>query len=334
VEIEVWEGNSYSEDLKKEWETLLEKSRFPNPFLTPLWNEIWLGHFGRSLDTRLILLREGKGNLVAMGHFFTFTDEDGREGLRLLGRADVSDYRDLVIAAGREEESWSALVAFFLQGPWEVLELNGISEFSPTGNILPSLLQSHPFRVTQEVEEVAVFLDLPPTWEEFLNRLNSKDRHELRRKMRRLERETSFEFLETENLSSLPDRVNVFLELHRKSRKGKAHFMTPEMEEYFAEIAHRFFERGWMHLPFLRVEGREIASFFSFQFKGTEYVYNSGYDPEWGRLSPGIVLAAYCIRRALERGMSVFHFLRGREDYKYRLGGREEKIYRIRAVKK
>jgi CelD/BcsL family acetyltransferase involved in cellulose biosynthesis len=64
-----------------------------------------------------------------------------------------------------------------------------------------------------------------------------------------------------------------------------------------------------------------------------EYVYNSGYDPEVARLSPGIVLAADCIRRAMERGMTVFHFLRGQEDYKYRLGGKEEKIYQIKAVK-
>jgi hypothetical protein len=78
---------------------------------------------------------------------------------------------------------------------------------------------------------------------------------------------------------------------------------------------------------------RGLTLYFSFRYQGVEYVYNSGYDPEYGRLSPGIVLAADCIRRAMERGMTVFHFLRGQEDYKYRLGGKEEKIYQIQAVK-
>ena len=110
--------------------------------------------------------------------------------------------------------------------------------------------------------------------------------------------------------------------------------MTPLMETYFREIAHRFRERGWLSLPFLRVEGRDIAAYFSFRYRGIEYVYNSGYDPEYSRLSPGIFLAAHCIGQAIGRKLKVFHFLRGQEDYKYRLGGKEEKIYRIKAVKR
>jgi len=51
-------------------------------------------------------------------------------------------------------------------------------------------------------------------------------------------------------------------------------------------------------------------------------------------LSPGIFLAAHCIGQAIGRKLKVFHFLRGQEDYKYRLGGKEEKIYRIKAVKR
>jgi CelD/BcsL family acetyltransferase involved in cellulose biosynthesis len=83
----------------------------------------------------------------------------------------------------------------------------------------------------------------------------------------------------------------------------------------------------------LKLAGKEAAAFFSFDFAGTEYVYNSGYDPDFARFSPGIVLAAYCIRQAVEKGKTGFNFLRGREDYKYHLGGREEKIYRIRVSK-
>ena len=110
--------------------------------------------------------------------------------------------------------------------------------------------------------------------------------------------------------------------------------MTPLMETNFREIAQRFQEQGWLSLPFLRVEGRDIAAYFSFRYRGIEYVYNSGYDPEHSRLSPGIFLAAHCIGQAIERKLKVPPILRGQEDYKYRLGGKEEKIYRIKAVKR
>jgi len=334
MKIEVLEGSSCPEPLAREWEELLLSARFKNPFLTPLWNEIWLRHFGKSLHARVILFREPGGALLAAGAFCNSPGEGGQKGLTLVGSQDVCDYRDIVVAPGREEEVSGALGRFFGEGPWEYLELNGISEFSPTLKFLPLRMQPFNFGLIQDAEEVALSLELPQSWEAFLGKLSGKDRHELRRKIRRLEREVAFETLRIEDSSSLRAGMEIFFDLHRKSRKDKAEFMTPEMEAFFREISTRFQERGWLSLSFLKVSGKEVAAFFSFDFAGTEYVYNSGYDPDFSRFSPGIVLAAYCIRQAIEKGMIGFNFLRGREDYKYHLGGREEKIYRIRVSKK
>lgn len=333
MKVEVIEDSLLPQAIIPEWEALLPKSPFPNPFLTPTWNEIWMRHFGKDLQIKVILLRETGGGLVGLGTFAEFHG-NGRNKLKLLGSTDVYDYRDILIDGDRGDETLGQFARIFAEGPWTEIELSGISEFSPTIRLLPPILRLFHFQVTEVVEEVSVYLNLPPTWEEFLARLDSKDRHELRRKMRRLEREASFEISDTGEGSSLAERMEVFLDLHRKSRKDKAEFMTPAMESFFQEIAERFQKKGWLTLPLLRVEGKEVAAFFSFWFQGTEYVYNSGYDPEFGRWSPGIVLAARCIGRAIERGDSRFHFLRGREDYKYHLGGKEEKIYQIRAVRK
>ena len=333
MNVELLEANSYSEALVREWEALLSRSRFQNPFLTPLWIEIWLKHFGKSLEAKVILVRAPEGALLAVGAFSTSTGEGGKQGLTLLGSTDVCDYRDLVIAKGWEEKTFGALGRFFGEGPWGYLEFSGASEFSPTAQFLPPLMQSFGFRVVQEVEEVALYLNLPPTWEMFLERLNSKDRHELRRKMRRMEREPSCEISGVEGSPSLFREMEIFFDLHRKSRKHKAEFMSKEMQAFFRDISLRFQERGWLNLSFLKVAGKGVAGVFSFDFAGTEYVYNSGYDPEFARFSPGIILAAHCIRRSIEKGMAGFNFLRGREDYKYHLGGKEEKIYRIRVIK-
>ncbi|MBM4331887.1 MAG: GNAT family N-acetyltransferase [Deltaproteobacteria bacterium] len=330
--LEALKASSFPEALTEEWEALLLGSHYPNPFLTPAWNEIWLRHFGSLLEVKIILCRTDLGPLLALGAFVNSKGEGN--GLTLLGSTDVCDYRDLIVAPGSEEQVFKALAGFFREGPWEYLEFDGISEFSPTAQFLPPVMESFGFKVVKEVEEAAIYLDLPSNWEDFLERLNAKDRHELRRKMRRIEREATFELSGNEDLPSGPEKMEIFFSLNRKSRKDKAEFMTPAMESYFREIASRFKERGWLKLSFLKVEGQEVAAFFSFDFAGTEYVYNSGYDPQFSRFSPGIILAALCIRRAIEKGMIRFNFLRGREEYKYRLGGKEEKIYRIRVEKR
>ncbi len=330
-EVELHEEASYSGTLKEEWEKLLMASPFRNPFLTPTWNENWLRHFGQSLGTKILAFRDSDRNLVALGTFVGSQKEGKR--FSLLGSSDVWDYRDLIIIPGWEEQVCRSLAGYFRESPWESLELKGISEFSPTARFFPFFMQSCGFAVEQEVEEVAVYLDLPSGWEIFLEGLNSKNRHELRRKMRRLEKETNFKFSRADDPLGLSGKMEIFFDLHRKSRKDKEEFMTPEMKTYFAEIAARFQERGWLSLTFLQIEGKEVATFLSFEFSGTEYVYNSGYDPEFSRFSPGIVLAALCIRQAIERRLVRFNFLRGREKYKYQLGGREERIYRIRVKK-
>ena len=330
MDVEIVEGNPPPEKLLPIWENLLRQSRYASPFLTPLWSQVWLKHFGTDLELKTLLLRSSGEEPLGLGIFSH--SQNGENRIALLGSKDVWDYRDLVLPSGKEKEALALLARWAAEEPWGELDFSGISEFSPTMEFLPALLRSSGFQVTRDVEEVAVYLNLPPSWDDFLAQLNSKDRHELRRKMRRLEREANFEIEEGVG-ENLAERLDAFLNLHRKSRKDKAEFMTPGMETYFREIAHRFQERGWLSLPFLRVEGRDIAAYFLFRYGGIEYVYNSGYDPEYSRLSPGIVLAAHCIGQAIERKLRVFHFLRGQEDYKYRLGGKEEKIWRIKAVR-
>jgi CelD/BcsL family acetyltransferase involved in cellulose biosynthesis len=60
-------------------------------------------------------------------------------------------------------------------------------------------------------------------------------------------------------------------------------------------------------------------------------VYNSGLRQKFMEYSPGIVLLAENIREAIEQGYELFDFLRGNEDYKYRMGGENTEIFMLKA---
>jgi hypothetical protein len=280
----------------------------------------------------LVLFRDDSGVLQGIGHL-SESAVNGKRGLCLSGSRDVWDYRDFVIQPGWEEDAFKSLSGLLKEDSFNFIELNSIAQFSPTADVFPKTMESFGFRVFREIEETVINLPLPATWDRFLEALNAKDRHELRRKIRRIEKEGSCEWVRDVDPSSLGEKVNLFLELHRKSRRDKSEFMTAEMEAYFRDLAKGFLEKGWLDLSFLRFQGKEIAAFFSFDFAETKFIYNSGYDPDFSWYSPGIVLSAYCIRGAIENGMKRFNFLRGREDYKYHLGGREEANFRLRAEK-
>ena len=332
MKTELLPGQPLPPEIRSAWETILEKIPHRNPFLSPLWVEIWLRHFGRSLEPKLLLFRDDNEALQGIGHLLESAD-GGKKGLSLSGSRDVWDYRDFIIQPGWEEEAFKSLPFLLKKDSFDFIELNSIAQFSPTAEVFPKAMESFGFRVSREIEETVINLSLPSTWEGFLEALNAKDRHELRRKIRRIEKEGPCEWVKATDPFSLDEKMSLFLELHRQSRRDKSEFMTAEMEAYFRDLARELLKKGWLDLSFLRFQEKEIAAFFSFDFAETKFVYNSGYDPDFSWYSPGIVLSAYCIRGAIEKGMEGFNFLRGREDYKYHLGGREEANFRLRAEK-
>jgi CelD/BcsL family acetyltransferase involved in cellulose biosynthesis len=57
------------------------------------------------------------------------------------------------------------------------------------------------------------------------------------------------------------------------------------------------------------------------------FLYNNGYDPQHSLLSLGLVSKVLSIKEGIERGRSRFDFLKGDEEYKRRLGGKEVSLY-------
>jgi CelD/BcsL family acetyltransferase involved in cellulose biosynthesis len=88
--------------------------------------------------------------------------------------------------------------------------------------------------------------------------------------------------------------------------------------------------QGIVRLALLDVAGRPVAATISFVYGDTWGLYNSGYDPEYGTYSPGIVLVAMTIQEAIREGLRVYDFLRGSEGYKYRFGARDRELFRLR----
>ncbi len=167
-------------------------------------------------------------------------------------------------------------------------------------------------------------------WEVYLESLDKKERHEIRRKLRRLEREAPEARVRlVAGGPELDAAMADFIALHRLSSQAKDAFMTDEMQGFFRAIAVALAERGWLQLSLLEMAGRPAASYLCFDYANQILVYNSGYDPQASpQLSPGWVLLARLIQDAIAQGRTRFDFLQGNEDYKHRFGGVDEPVYR------
>jgi hypothetical protein len=113
-------------------------------------------------------------------------------------------------------------------------DLHAVRAASPTAEILPRIAPSWGLRVVADVEERCPVLALPATWDEYLARLSGKDRHELKRKMRKLERELPAVTVSVHaSAEGWNEALGRFLTLNRLSKVGRRGSWT----------------RAWVFLP-------------------------------------------------------------------------------------
>lgn len=331
MQLTVYRDETGFSALRGEWNALLARTAFDTLFLTWEWQSTWWAHLG-SGELWLLAWRDEGGDLVGIAPLYLETRGSGERRLTLVGCLEVSDYLDLIVAADREAEVYAAFLDWLGgdEAPaWDVLDLCNLPESSQSYRLLPELARGRGYTATTLVEDVCPIIDLPDSWEAYLGMLDRKQRHEVRRKLRRAQAAGDVTWYIVDPTHDLAAEMDDFIELHRLSQPEKDQFMEPKMQAFFHAAARVALDAGWLQLSFLVVDGKKAATMLCFDYGDSIMVYNSGYNPQRYRaLSPGIVLLAYCIRHAIELGRARFDFLQGDEAYKYRFGARETKVYR------
>ena len=321
-------------DLKDGWNDLLRRSRFDIIFLTWEWQETWWRCLGAARGPLYLLSSQDEGRLT--GILPLYLTENDQRSLQVVGCVEVADYLDFIMESGEEESIYSVFLAWLAgEAPaWDLLDLCNQPEASLSYTLLPQMVRARGWMADVIQEDVCPIIKLPvgeeDGWEAYLATLNKKERHEIRRKTRRAEREVpDLAFRVVTGGEELPAAMEDFLRLHRLSSADKDTFMTPEMEAFFKEIAAVTAKQGWLRLFFLDAGGQAVASYMCFAYGDALLVYNSGYDSEADpQLSFGWVLLSRIIQYSIEEGFHRFDFLQGGEDYKHRFGGVDSPVFR------
>jgi CelD/BcsL family acetyltransferase involved in cellulose biosynthesis len=347
VDLTLYRDDAGFSALRDEWNVLLRRSRCDTLFLTWEWQATWWRYVGAARGTLYLLAARQDGRLIAILPLY-LTEEDGLRSLQVVGCIEVSDYLDLVIEAGQEESVYAAFLDWLAspEAPgWDLLDLCNQPQASLAHTRLPEMAAARGWDAQTIEEDVCPVVTLlheqgglgdageDAAWEAYLAGLDKKERHEIRRKIRRVEREapdSGMVLIQGDAPGvDLKTAVDRFIYLHRLSSPAKDAFMTDEMQAFFHAIARVLADQGWLKLFFMDADGAPAASYFCFDYNDEILVYNSGYDPQASpHLSLGWVLMARVIQHAISAGRTRLDFLQGSEDYKYRFGGRDTTIFR------
>ncbi|MCY4146260.1 MAG: GNAT family N-acetyltransferase [Chloroflexi bacterium] len=333
MEITVYNDAAAFDELADEWNALLARAPLNCVFYTWEWQKTWWQAYQPG---ELLILACHSGNqLVGIAPLFTTESARGKS-TQIIGCVDVTDYLDFVVDRDQLQPALAAFADCLCDQRAGIgaLDLCNIPADSPTRQILPELLAERGFAVEVEQQEVCPVISLPGDWRSYLASLDKKQRHEVRRKIRRIQgsaREVDWYIVNGQH--NLSREIDTFARLMAASDPEKERFLNDAANQrFFRAIVPMMHERGWLQLNFLTVGQTPAASYINFIYGDRVMVYNSGHDhQDFGDLSPGIVLLAYNIRHAIEQGYQYFDFLRGDEAYKYRMGGRDTAVMNIRA---
>ncbi|MCW5849985.1 MAG: GNAT family N-acetyltransferase [Anaerolineae bacterium] len=327
MQLQVYTDATAFDTLRAEWNALLHASLADTLFQTWEWQTTWWRYLGVG-DLRILAARDDAGHLVGLAPLFK--TPMGRQ-LTLVGCVDVSDYLDLIV----HRDYADAVYPLFVQAltdreEWVEWSLCNVPAASPTLERVPPLAQAAGWQVEDVHEDVCPVIPLPTDWEVYLATLNKHQRHEVRRKLRRLHDEAQFDYRVIRDGPDLDTAVAHFFHLHRLSHHDKARFMDERMETFFRAIITTLSQAGYLELALLYIEQQPAAAMLNFRYGDRLLVYNSGYDPAYRpHLSSGIVLLSLCIQDAIARGVRSFDFLQGDEEYKYRFGAVDTRLRRM-----
>lgn len=311
------------EDVGVEWEAILSSCVTNNVFVTPHWSRIWWQHFGRGSKKCLLRVSDGD-ELIGIAPL-----KLGQDLISFLGDADLCDYLDFIVPIGKESIFYRALCDHLMSLDWQKIELTHLPQDSPTLKYLPSFMKEKSVHVEIIQANTTPVATLPSSWDEYLTGLTKKARHEIRRKLRRLNRADNPRQYVCASADTLKDSMQDFFRLMRGSSLAKTEFLTPEREAFFVDVGLELASRDQFKVHVLEINGQPVASCLVIDYGDSSLLYNSGYDPNYSELSVGLLNKALSVKDAIEAGKQFFNFLNGAERYKYELGGKDNPVYTV-----
>jgi CelD/BcsL family acetyltransferase involved in cellulose biosynthesis len=312
--------------LAQDWDDLLERSVNAPFFMRYIYQRTWWQYLGND-DLVLIAIHTDGGRLVGLAPLYGGVNRAGQRELSFVGCVDVSDYLDLLVDRDYIEPVYQALLDGLGSVAWDKLYLCSLPHNSITHDRLADTVREYGWKAEVSQQDVCPVITLPGDWQDYLAGLDKKQRHEIRRKTRKIEAEAQTRWYVVDSVDGLDEAVEAFIELHQKSTRDKEDFWTDGLIQFFTALAVELAKVGWLKLYFIEVKGVRAAAMLCFDYNNEFLLYNSGFDPEqFAHLSPGNVLTAYTIQDAIRLGRSRYDFLRGDEIYKFRFGAVAEPV--------
>lgn len=322
--------------LKETWEGLVNSDPSASPFVTWDWICSWIDVYGVNREFITLVCRDGHEivGIVPFTYHKTrlplmmrklwmvgFHSSLGSNGLTeepILALKNQPQTRELALSAIHLE-----LKKMLESSPWDTIAYRRFGR----GIAGCSLVELKPkIAVVQQYERGCEYVEFPPTWEAYLKGLSKSMRENIPYYRRKLAKSGAEIVVETIDSEELEIALDAMIGLHKKRTYADEdcfhidYFADPRQRELLSLALRKMIPAGEAKLVVLKADGKIIAA-QTYLRKGSMAIgHYSGFDPEWAKFSPLLVLQSHVVQEMIQSGVTTWNLLRGNAAWQQRWG--------------
>jgi CelD/BcsL family acetyltransferase involved in cellulose biosynthesis len=333
--IECIEQTPHFGAMREEWALLHAACPDRTPFNSWEWLFSWWQAYGRGKQLRLLVCRSGR-EVVGIAPLYVASEKAGvgisARVLRMVGDGSAdSDYLGFLMRSDLRRALLAKICDWVVKDRcWDAAALRELPERSLLPQEFCRAAERRRLSVRTEHGRCGV-VQLPGTFDEFLQARQPRFRTKLRSLLKRLD-ESGFVFEASVAPKELRGRVRSLYALHQARWHGAGAtgvFDQRAKRLFYAHFVPRFARRGWLRFYSLRDGDTYLAHQLCFGAERVTYLLQEGFDVSNPSASYGQMLRAAVIRHLIERGEASYDFLGGFSRHKQDWGAAEGKSIHV-----
>jgi hypothetical protein len=312
--------------LETRWNVLLNESQQNNIFLTWEWLYTWWITYGDTYRLYIMLVEDPENNLIGIAPFKIakryFFKVYTRYTLEFIGvgESPTPELLNIISKPGFENTVSAAIMTNLMdKKEFDTYDLWPFAENSPFIHLISNSFKTQNYISHIERTSTNPIACLPNSWEGYWTKRSRNFRKKMKEYIRVYQRDIGIELIQENNTDTVRLGLDPLIRLHTTQRNENTNSFRDETNILFHKrIADLFSTRGWLRLFYLKSGEKIVAGIYCYHYCKNYYYYQSGRDLTYAKYHIGYVLINLAIKQAINEGATIFNFLTGNEQYKYR----------------
>jgi CelD/BcsL family acetyltransferase involved in cellulose biosynthesis len=337
VRMEVFECFTAIDSMQSQWDEFAE-SLGCDIFMTYDWCKIWWKYYGGDNPLRIFVFRH-RGSIVGLLPTYLEKIYIGPVAVkvaRIVGTTYVlAEVNPPVAGAYMHQVLAQWLDRIFSEFNPDIVCLGPLSgTYEKTDQINGECVNwsNERYKVEKKNTGVQTIFSLGTTWNEYFANLSKRDKSEINRNYRNIVKASGDEnaqvVSEVISEAELSEALNSFVEMHilHWQQVGQSgHFNDwPKSREFHREVAEAQIKHDRLRLLKICVGSYCVGYEYTYNFSKTNFQYLNARASlaQFEHISVGRVVFSELVKKVLAEGITMINSMRGKYEYKLRMGGK------------